>query len=179
MIVKPESSRGLTFVEILVTLAVLGVLAAILIPSASKMKASAMSTQCVGKLRDIGIGLNNYFLENGRRYPDLATARESREEEIPTLDTVLLEYVPDEFIFQCPADHSDFFERTGSSYFWNSLVNGQRLGNMDLLGMKSHESGIPVVSDKENFHKHIGDGVNVLYADGHVLREVQFVVDNR
>lgn len=173
------SPRGLTLLEILVTAAVLGALAAILVPTAQKMKASAMSTQCVGKLREIGIGLNHYFADHGRRYPELVTARESKEEESPALDTVLADYVPDAFVFRCPADHSGLFEETGSSYFWNSLVNGQRLGNMDLLGLTSHESGIPVVSDKENFHRHIGDGVNVLYADGHVLREVQFVVDSR
>lgn len=171
--------RGLTLVEIMVTLAVMGALAAILVPSAQKMKALGMSTQCVSKLREIGIGLNNYFADHGRKYPMLVSARESREDEVPTLDTALADYVPDEFIFQCPADHAGLFEKTGSSYFWNSLVNGQHLGNMDLLGLTGQESGIPVVSDKENFHEHVGDGVNVLYADGHVLRELQFVVDSR
>jgi prepilin-type processing-associated H-X9-DG protein len=45
--------------------------------------------------------------------------------------------------------------------------------------MKGHPSGIPLVSDKENFHEDVGDGVNVLYGDGHVLREVQFVVERK
>jgi prepilin-type N-terminal cleavage/methylation domain-containing protein/prepilin-type processing-associated H-X9-DG protein len=173
------TSRGFTLVEIFVTVAIMGAIAAIMIPSVQRMKASAMSTQCVAKLRQIGIGLNNYFADHGRKYPVLVTARESKAEKVPTLDTVLAEYVPDEFVFQCPADHEGLFEETGSSYFWNSLINGQHLGNMDLLGLTGQESGIPVVSDKENFHRHVGDGVNVLYADGHVLRELQFVVDSR
>ncbi|MDF1816078.1 MAG: hypothetical protein P1V20_28010, partial [Verrucomicrobiales bacterium] len=70
-----------------------------------------------------------------------------------------------------------FFERTGSSYFWNSLVNGQKMGNMNLLGIVKQESGIPLVSDKENFHKHIGGEVNILYADGHIMKELQFTVE--
>ncbi len=172
-------TRGFTLVEIFVTIAIIGAIAAITIPSVSRMKSSAMSTQCVAKLRDIGIGLNLYFAENGRKYPVLVSARESKGDEVPTLDTALAEYVPDQFVFQCPADHAGLFEETGSSYFWNSLINGQHLGNMDLLGLTGQESGIPVVSDKENFHRHVGDGVNVLYADGHVLRELQFVVDSR
>ena len=174
-----QTAKGLTLLEILVSVTIIGLLSAIMIPFGQRMKASANSTKCVGKLREMGIGLNLYFGEHGRKFSALVNARESKEEEVPTLDTVLAEYVPDPYAFECPADHKGHFERTGSSYFWNSLVNGQRLGNMDLMGLTKKESGIPIVSDKENFHKHIGDEVNVLYADGHVLREVQFVVDNR
>jgi prepilin-type processing-associated H-X9-DG protein len=35
------------------------------------------------------------------------------------------------------------------------------------------------VSDKENFHKYQGVEVNILYADGHVAKEVQFVVGGK
>jgi len=166
-------------VEILVVVAILGILVGIAVPTFRSMKANARSVLCAGKLREIGIGLNNYFADHGMTFPTLVAARESKEQEEPSIDTVLLEYVGDEIAFQCPADHGQFYEKTGSSYFWNSLVNGQKTSNLKLLGMKGHPSGIPLVSDKENFHEDIGDGVNVLYADGHVLREVQFVVDKR
>jgi prepilin-type N-terminal cleavage/methylation domain-containing protein/prepilin-type processing-associated H-X9-DG protein len=173
---RGTEARGLTMIEILVSIAVIGLLAAILIPSAERMKASARSNQCVMKLRQIGIGLNSYFTDKGLIFPELVAARESREDDVPALDTEMIDYVQDEYIFQCPSDHDGFFEKTGSSYFWNSLINGQRMGNMDLLGIIRTEAGIPIVSDKENFHKHVADGVNVLYADGHVTRRVQFVV---
>mgnify|MGYP001197206972 CR=1 FL=1 len=171
-------SRGLTMVEILVAVAIIGLLAAIGVPTFRMMKANARSVLCAGKLREIGIGLNEYFADHGLTYPSLVAARESREQDDPAIDTVLLEYLGDEFAFQCPADHG-IFEKTGSSYFWNSLVNGQKTSNLQLLGMKGHPSGIPLVSDKENFHEDVGDGVNVLYGDGHVLREVQFVVERK
>jgi len=170
--------RGFTMVEILVAVAIIGLLAAIGVPTFRMMKANARSVLCAGKLREIGIGLNEYFADHGMTYPALVAARESREQDDPALDTVLLEYLGDEFAFQCPADHG-IFEKTGSSYFWNSLVNGQKTSNLQLLGMKGHPSGIPLVSDKENFHEDVGDGVNVLYGDGHVLREVQFVVERK
>lgn len=169
--------RGLTLVEIFVVIAILVILATISVPTFRLMKANARSTVCSGKLRDIGIGMNSYFLDHGMIFPTMVAARENRNEEVPALDTVLLEYVGDEFAFECPADHEGIFKKTGSSYFWNSLVNGQKTSNLKLLGMKGHESGIPIVSDKENFHESVGDGVNVLYADGHVLREVQFIVE--
>lgn len=173
-----RTTRGLTMVEILVVVAILGLLVGIGVPTFRLMKANARSTLCAGKLREIGIGLNNYFGDFGMTFPTLVAGRESKEDDVPTLDTKLLDYVGDEFAFQCPADH-EHFEKTGCSYFWNSLVNGQKTSNLKLLGMKGHPSGIPIVSDKENFHEDVGDGVNVLYADGHVLREVQFAVGNR
>ncbi len=171
--------RGLTMVEILVVVAILGILLGIGVPGFRLVKANARSSLCSNKLREIGIGLNNYFADHGMSFPELVAARESRNEDEPALDTVLLDYVGDETVFQCPADHGGFFEKTGSSYFWNSLVNGQKTSNMNLLGMKGHPSGIPLVADKENFHEDVGDGVNVLYADGHVLRQIRFVVDRR
>ncbi|MEC5126041.1 type II secretion system protein [Verrucomicrobiales bacterium BCK34] len=177
---KARWSRGMngfTMVEVLVVIAIVGLLAAILIPSFNRMKRSAQSTLCVGKLREIGIGLNTYFLDHGNTFPTLVAARESREEDNPAIDTVLLDYVVDEYAFQCPSDHMGIFEKTGSSYFWNSLINGQKTANMDMLGLTDKASGIPIASDKENFHEHVGDGVNMLYADGHVLRELQFIVE--
>ena len=50
-------SRGLTMVEILVVVAILGLLAAIGVPTFRMMKANARSVLCAGKLREIGIGL--------------------------------------------------------------------------------------------------------------------------
>jgi len=176
-----ERSRheGWTLVEILVVIAIIGALAALIAPMAERMKNQARSTQCVAKLREIGLGMNGYFADHGFRFPELVAARESRSEDEPAMDTVLINYVPDEFVFECPADHEGLFEETGSSYFWNSLLNGQRAGDLNLLGLEGEDSGIPLASDKENFHEHVGDGVNVLYADGHVLRRLQFVVDRR
>lgn len=171
--------RGMTLTEIFVVVAIIATVAAILVPTMTRAKANAQSVQCMGKLRDIGIGLNQYFADRGMIFPTMVAARESRSDDVPAIDTVLLEYVGDEFAFECPADHEGIFEETGSSYFWNSLINGQRMGNMDLLGMIRRESGIPIASDKENFHQHVGDGVNVLFADGHVTRRLQFVVEQQ
>ncbi len=168
--------KGFTLLEMLVVISIFGLVVAIAVPATRQIRANAKSTQCIAKLRGIGIGLSNYFYDHGTTFPVLVTARESRNEDVPVMDTVLLPYVQDEFVFECPSDHEGFFEKTGSSYFWNSLINGQQLGNMDLLGVVKAETGIPVASDKENFHEDASDGVNILYADGHVLRELQFVV---
>ena len=122
--------------------------------------------------------MNLYANEHASRMPTMVAARESDEEDEPALDTVLREYTTSEQVFQCPGDHERIWAETGTSYFWNSTLNNQLIGNLDFLGLIKQEVGIPMVSDKENFHESIGDEVNILYADGHVEKELQFIVDN-
>lgn len=174
---KIKRQAGMTLMEILVVVGVVSLLLAWGIPSFSRIKDKGYAIQCTSKLRQIGVSLNAYLGDNGLVFPTLAPGRESRDDETPVLETVLRDYVSAETVFQCPSDHEQLFEKTGSSYFWNSLVSGQKMGNMNLLGIVKQEAGIPLVSDKENFHKHIGGEVNILYADGHIQKELQFTVE--
>ena len=172
--------RGFTLLEPLVVIGVVGLIFGIAMPSYVRMKRVAKARQCTAKLHAIGVGLSSYLIDSGARMPEMAAARDNKnppsELEFPTMDIVLLDYMNDDpDAFHCPSDHEQF-EKTGSSYFWNSVVNGQPTGALNFLGLTKSHSGIPLVSDKENFHKHIGDGVNILYADGHVQKEMQFIV---
>jgi prepilin-type N-terminal cleavage/methylation domain-containing protein len=54
------SRRGFTIVELLVVLAIVGLLLALLIPSLSRARAQAMRTQCLNNIRQIGIGIVIY-----------------------------------------------------------------------------------------------------------------------
>ena len=62
------------------------------------------------------------------------------------------------------------YETTGSSYSWNSVLNGQDANHLTMLGMKFDQHAIPVFFDKEGFHAARGPkkAVNYLYADGHI-----------
>ena len=169
--------RGFTLTELIVTVAIVGLLAGIAIPGYQRMKASARSAHCVGNLRQIGIAINTHLADTGMKMPMWVPAREDVTEDLPALDTELLPYVNDVILFHCPADHGRIWETTGTSYFWNSALNGQHLAAIDFLGMSENTAGIPLVADKENFHQNVGDEVNVLYVDGHVKRDLQFIVE--
>ena len=175
---KVRSHRGFTLLEAFLVVVVLIVLLSVAIPSFKRMQATARSAGCAAKLRQIGLALNLYANDNSTRMPVMVAGRDSLDQDDPALDTVLLEYVTGEDCFQCPGDHKRIWAKTGTSYFWNSTLNRQMIGNLDFLGLTKKEVGIPMVSDKENFHESIGDEVNILYADGHVQKELQFVVDN-
>lgn len=169
---------GFSILEILIVAAILIALVAIGIPLVNRVRNQGLATKCSAKLREVGLGMHLYLGDHNHTFPTLATAKESRDDtETPTLEGVLLEYVGnEESVFHCPADHT-FFRTTGSSYFWNTLVNGQRVGDLKLLGSIEEETVIPIVSDKENFHQYIGAEVTVLYADGSTLKGLKFVTE--
>lgn len=170
-------SRGYTMLEIFVAVAIIGILATIAVPAFQRMKGMARSAHCVSNLRQIGMVVSQHMAENGMKLPTMVAAREDRNEDKPALDTVLRPYLNDEIWFKCPCDYDGIFERTGTSYFWNSALSGQDIAAINFLGMSKNQAGIPLVADKENFHKNVGDEVNVLYVDGHVTRELTFIAD--
>src|SRR5262245_43836869 len=56
---------GLTLVELVVVLAVIGILAAMLLPALARGKASARRVVCVNNLRQLGLAAQMYWDDNG------------------------------------------------------------------------------------------------------------------
>jgi prepilin-type processing-associated H-X9-DG protein len=83
---------------------------------------------------------------------------------------VLKDELGNTIVLRCPSDRQMTFEQTGSSYAWNSLLNGQPANNLNVFGLHFNPHAIPVFFDKEGFHAARGRGkeVNYLYADGHI-----------
>lgn len=59
-----HSHRAFTLIEMLVTVTVIGVLIALLLPAVQSARESARSAQCKNNLRQIGIALNAYHAKN-------------------------------------------------------------------------------------------------------------------
>jgi prepilin-type N-terminal cleavage/methylation domain-containing protein len=63
------SKRGFTLIELMVTIAVIAVLAAILIPNFIHARAQAQTSACEENLKDIATALEEYAVDHNGSYP--------------------------------------------------------------------------------------------------------------
>ena len=161
-----------TLIELLVVIAIIAVLAGLLLPVLGQAKERGRATACLSNLHQIGVALQMYVEENENKMPVLYDALFSTNAapRTNTIDVVLTNHLGSVKVLRCPSDDKRLFEDTGSSYGWNVLVNGQNAEHLNVLNLTSAPEQIPLVFDKEGFHRRRGKGseYNFLYADGHI-----------
>jgi prepilin-type N-terminal cleavage/methylation domain-containing protein/prepilin-type processing-associated H-X9-DG protein len=164
-----------TLIELLVVIAIIAILAALLLPVVSRSKQSGKSAACLSNLRQVGFSLQMFVQDNENKMPVMHNTAVGTNTIVPTnsvgpMDLVLSNHLGNVRVLLCPSDDKQLFQQTGSSYWWNTLVNGQDADHLSLLAMDLDPHNVPLVFDREAFHAMIGNGrgVNYLYADGHI-----------
>ena len=173
-----DNRWAFTLIELLVVIAIIGVLAGLLLPVMSKAKEAGRGTVCLSNLRQLGLGLQLYVQDSNNRLPFMRDALlgtnsipVTNATMLPSPESVLMRYTGGSSnLWKCPSDRIDVFLQTGTSYAWNSLLNGQDADRLVVMNIAFNSHQIPVFYDKDDFHKDRGPGkeVNFLYADGHI-----------
>ena len=155
-------------------LAIVAALSAIGYPITRSFIDKSREAACLNNLRSLGAGLQGYLTDHQDLMPEMEAGRTSKTEEIPVIDVVLLPYLESAGAFKCAADHV-IFERSGSSYLWNSTQNGLHVSQLSFFGIKDRPDRIPLITDKESWHP---GGTNFLYADLSSSNKTRFAAGN-
>lgn len=97
---SPAPRAAFTLIELLTVIAIIGILAAIIIPVAGRVRETARSAQCVSNLRQISLGIQMYVSDRKGNLPGpVLTAQYANYRQTTTglrgnLAALIAEYVP-------------------------------------------------------------------------------------
>ncbi|HZM01736.1 MAG TPA: prepilin-type N-terminal cleavage/methylation domain-containing protein [Candidatus Saccharimonadales bacterium] len=172
---SPRTS-AFTLIELLVTIAIIAILAAMILPALSHAKESGRTTLCQANLHQAGLALQIYTDENHNRMPTLYDVGLGTNflTNATAINVVLSNQLGSWKVLRCPSDNSQIFESTGSSYSWNSLINGEDADHLQMMTVSVISTRAFLVFDKESFHAALGTShaQNWLYADGHIKNQL-------
>jgi prepilin-type N-terminal cleavage/methylation domain-containing protein len=134
---EPPFGNAFTLIELLVVIAIISVLAGLLLPALARSKDQGRNTVCVSQLRQLGIATRVYADDNNNTLPSaelLPTSPINPTNPLPRICDVLGPEVGKKSggtnsspVFDCPADTEGCFAAEGSSYEWNTDLNGHRM----------------------------------------------------
>ena len=81
---KNTNKKGFTLVEIMIVVAIIGLLAAIGIPSFQKARDNSRSKSCINNLRMIAAGTEQYMMDNNTTSATLPQSAEYIKSGLPT-----------------------------------------------------------------------------------------------
>jgi prepilin-type N-terminal cleavage/methylation domain-containing protein len=164
--------QAFTLIEMLVVIAIIGILAALLLPALSRGKERGRTIACLSNLHQIGVALQVYVDDNNDHLPfmDDQPINLTMTNPYPPVNIVLTNQLGSQKVLCCPSDTKSYFEITGSSYSWNSTLNGQDINHPNFVNLTEVAGEIPLFYDKEQFHIANGPNhaMNYLYADQHI-----------
>jgi len=155
---KSSAAYGFTLIELFVVIAVIGILAALLLPAMSRAKASTKRATCLNHQRQIALGVRMYADDTD----DVGPARISEKKSLDgwtAYKQLVKSYVgqntassPDDKLFACPSDtyHYDFNSASPTAYaYMGKPVHRQQWSDYSSYGFNggntrtNSETGAP------------------------------------
>lgn len=175
--------KNFTLLELLITIGIIALLAALLFPALSHARMLAKKSACSGNLRQLGLAINLYSDDNNYHLPTCrsfsgevvtkidgvdAVGDTSLVAHLPSLAEALRPYVGDSKVFWCPGETDQkYFKSDGSSYEWNYFLNGLRVDQKTYRITLIHNLKDPIfLMDARPFHGTGPHAKNYLYENG-------------
>jgi prepilin-type N-terminal cleavage/methylation domain-containing protein len=100
-----NSRRAFTLIELLVVVAIIGIIAALLLPALSKASASAKRATCLGNIKQVNTGLRMFADDSDGFLPNTNNVMFFYKELMKAYVGLSGTSSPSDRVFICPADH--------------------------------------------------------------------------
>jgi len=167
--------RGLTLIEVVILVLIVGVMLAVVLPMMSESKRRARFGRCASNLRQIGYALHLYSSDYNEQFPRVVGP--SGPDAMASLGRLYPDYISDGYVFGCrscleatPVTAADIPAGAKSAAGVFTKANSDYGYDPDHTA--AHNASVAVAADKgspgKNSPNHGGDGQNVLYIGSNV-----------
>lgn len=123
--------KAFTLIELLITIGIIALLAALLLPMASRIREQAKGVQCLENLRQIGLGFQLYTQSNKDQFPPIGSWVYYTVAQNPNFNVWVTGLIPKAMgsrvsasIFRCPSDPLGAHPNQPYSYSANAQILG-------------------------------------------------------
>jgi prepilin-type N-terminal cleavage/methylation domain-containing protein len=163
---------GFTLIELLVVITIIALLANLSYPAMKKALERAKSIKCASNLRQIGIAVNLYAVDNNNTYPMIESDPQNPvyppDSGAKSLADTLVNYGITPTVLHCPSDTANF-QKGGTSYEWRPMLDDEGTTQPYVY---ARGEPIPISSSRVRIVMDISPQhhgrMNTLFADGKV-----------